>query len=180
VAGLFVASLAGIAWYTGIGGETWGPTAVLAGLGVSAAVLTYVLSGPVANRIPWAVFAAIVGVIVGAQVVAAAPWSHERLLAILDDNRFPAAIATDRRGSSTCRPACPVVVRTYELRQNPSVAGLTVLTVLVNKGFQPAPRLEGGDTLVATNDKVEARITAERESPQDATVVRLELRAERG
>lgn len=174
---MYMAAAAAAVFLTGLGGFRNGAGAASALLAVGGALVAWLALRGIRNRGMWIVFVVILGVIVGAQLAAVAPYSGPRLEALLDVEGLPPPTSTSSLGSSTCRPTCPVVTRTYAFDgQSVEIAGLTTLAVLQRAGFKPDQLLAGGDTLVARTDRVVARITGEQVGRKTTITVRLDSR----
>ena len=179
VVAMYMAAASTVVFLTGLGGFRNGAGATMAILAVGGGLVAWLALRGLRNRGMWVAAIAIGGLVAGAQLAAVAPYSAPRLEAVLDIKGLPKSTSTSTSGSSTCRPRCPTVTRTYSFDgQSVQVAGLTTFALLQSAGFTPDTQLAGGDTLVARTDHIVARITGRQEGRSTTITVRLE--AQRG
>jgi hypothetical protein len=140
------------AWQFGIAGFRYGGVAVPAVLAVVVGAATwFVLAARTAGRGLWTVSAVVLGLVVGAVLVDAAPPSRGALRADLDEVRldFYEVLSEQAAGHSTCRPSCPSVTRVYRAPYTSDRANsATVFASLRGAGLvQPPPRFVMPTTL---------------------------------
>ena len=132
-----------VTWQLGLAGFRFGGVAVPFTLAVAMGAATWtVFATGAMGRGLWTVSASVIGVVLGALLVDAAPPSTGVLAAELDGIRldFYEVLSEQREGHTWCRPSCPSVTRVYRAPNTSDRANsATVVAGLRGAGLVTVP-----------------------------------------
>jgi hypothetical protein len=130
-------------WQLGLAGYRFGGVAVPFGLAAAFGLSTWaVFTAGRPGRGLWTTSAVVIGIVLGAVLVDAAPPSSGVLSAELDGIRldFYEVLTERREGHSWCRPSCPSVTRVYRAPNTSDRANsATVVAGLRGAGLVTVP-----------------------------------------
>jgi hypothetical protein len=149
-------------WQLGLAGYRFGGVSVPLALAVALGGATWgVFAKGATGRGLWTVSATVMGVVLGAVLVDAAPPSRGTLATELDAIRldFYEVLSEQQQGHSWCRPTCPSVTRLYRAPYTSERANsATVVAALRTAGLVEPPARFVMPTTLKFHRQVDGRI----------------------
>lgn len=149
--------------WQGIGGLSLGWALCALPLAGGAALIAAILARHLPTWYSYPAAAAAIGAVLSFQLAQVAPLGTDRLGDYVDSLGLEGKVVEERAtGSPSCKPACPRLVRVYELPYTRTNVGQTVTeTTLIGEGFAARDIMRDRDSFTVENEvvAVEARFT---------------------